>query len=665
VADDNNIKLKATLDFDDKSLRDAKKELEEIAKASEGLYKNRRAALHGGGRLSPTFQKYDADLNAVTKRYHETQSRILKLQDEFEKKSQPGLKRTAGWFHKVLYGEKISSDAEAQQEERKLTRRMDAFNRNLHGTLALTSHLASTLAPLPGGGILHSAFAGAAQGYGNSVAEYNENRLEAGEKGSAGGRFVAGMGGALKTAAIATALLAMAKAVAGAVQGSRESEKLNLAAGQAASGDLKQGRALFDVATHAPGFTAQEAMPIVAGASRAGGGVGAAQAALRAELVAGQGGAFNQLTGGLAQSGGKGIDENARRLWIDINATAMAQGLQKGRIGELISGAMQVAAARSAGVTSGDPSNILRMAAGMGGAYTGRRGFETIGRLESFTKGESSPMANAMSLMANGLGTGSSYVQAKMGAEKGLFGAGADANGLKKRIAMLSDMTGGDQETTQMLLAHSAGLGMTEAGDVLKQVQSGKFGEKEFGEFQAKADKTEQEAWNAMAKMDWKTIDQLLEAISFKLGELLRKLGGLEAVEKGLTLTLKGVDYLVGLTMPSGIKSMRHLGTGNDTTFGEDTAEYKAYMKGKAPTNVHSAYQELTTLAERGGKWDSSKPNGGLHTDQVLFRAGDGTAHVILELRDSQNTMLFSQELDVGSASAPAQSPKKRAGKTQ
>lgn len=533
---DNKVTLELDLDLKDDAVRNAKRKLDDVAKKYEETFKQRRAALASGGRHSPGFMLADDDLKKVVKNVETAKASYLKAQTEFENRSRPVTKRVAGWFHKLLYGEKVQSSEDAEKEHRKLDHRMTTFQRKMHGTLALSSAVASTLAPIPGGGVLHAGIAGGAAGFAEGTVDPTTGERKKGVAGLAGG-----LAGGLKGAGMAAGLLLLAKGVAGF----RTEENVPYQLGQAMGGDIysREGRRRWQdvrrVAASQPGMTAEQAAPTVMGVLRAGGGAGAAQQALRVERTAGLGGAFTGLLGGLARTGaGQGqLDANAKKLWIEVLATGTAQGLSKGRIGELIVGAQQVASQRVMGTTMGDPTEILRLSRFLGkdAAFSGTRGFEMMGKVEGFVRGETSPLARAVSLMQSGLGRGTSMVEAMRRSEQGLFGGDAGGKSVERVqefVGRFSKMAGGNRDLASLLMSQAGGMSVSASTKLFDLVKEGKFGKQDYERLKEEAQTDEQKSYKAIiASVDtWKHVDKLLDDIQKELGRIFKELGGTGAI---------------------------------------------------------------------------------------------------------------------------------------
>lgn len=684
MANDNQVKLELDLDLKDSSLREAKQKLDALARDYEQSFKKRKQALASGGRYSPGFMLADDELKRSTQNVEAAKNHFLKAQSDFESKSRPVTKRVAGWFHKILYGEKVQSGEDAEKEQRRLTRQMVGFQQKLHGTLALSSALAQTLSPLPGGGVLHAGLAGATGGFASGVGAYRQQMAAAGQTGTRLGAGLHGLWGGVKGMGVSAGLTLLAKGVAGAVQGSQEDENLFRSLTRAGAG-TGLGRAGTHLALGTRGLLAPEAAGVIGGVYRAGGGTEAARAALRAQVSMGMGGEFTQMLGGLANVGVKGgqqaIDSNAKRLWTDVIAAGYDKAL--GRIDSRkvtagIMGAMQMLGRQTLGTLAGDPGEIFKMQRflGQSEAFTGQRGFEMMGRLDSFVKGESSPLARAVSLMQSGLGTpGVGMVESMRRSEQGLFG-GEGAEGVSKVtdfVERFMKMGGGDRDITSLLMSQTGGMSVSAATELFDLVKSGSFTDKEFQEAKKKAMPLEQRAYEAMASMNWQSINELLQGINSVLGLILTDSGGLKGVitvlQEVRDALLRVEKFITGVK--TAIKEEGPLGaafgvvTGQTAERQKRNEEFEAAMTRTVGPGWKQAKWGGTSQAALQGPTQALYDKIGLSREKGRERYfevedKDKKHHIVVELRDLQGNLLALEELQMG-AQQSAQPPQVRA----
>ena len=555
AANQNQVTLDIDLQLKEDALRDAKKQLDAVAQQYEQSFRQRQQALRAGGRLSPGFLLTDEDLKKSCANVRAAQQVFSKAQRDLEMHTAPFTKRIGGLYQRLLYGDKVGTPEDADKAHRRLEQRVGSFHRSLHATIAMSSHIARTLAPLPGGGVLHAGLAGLSSGVEEGRNEYEDKMRREGKAGTPAGRALYALGGGFKGALAGGGLTLLAKAVSGAVEGSREEEnifrQLTHAGGGTGMGRLGEG-----MAARARGLQAPEAAGVLGQVFGAGGGEGAAAAALRAQTGLGMGGQYAQLLGGLANVGVRGgqqaIDANAQRLWTDIIAAGYDKALGRidpRKVAAGISGAMQMLGTQTLGTVSGDPAQIFRMQRflGQSEAFTGGRGFEMMGKLQSFVKGESSPLARAVSLMQSGLGQqGVGMVEAMRRSEQGLFGEGGQ-KGVERVtdfVSRFSGMAGGDRDLTSLLMAKQGGMSVSAATELFDLVKSGKFSEKEFEEAKKAAIPLEQQAYEAMAGLNWAGINKTLESLNRLLGQLFEELGGFKAVLATLQTTMKALIEL-------------------------------------------------------------------------------------------------------------------------
>lgn len=546
---------KAKLEIDVAStLKQAKADFERFAKETEDLFAKRKSALSKGGRSGLSFLVSDEEYKKSVANTENAKHHLLKSQADFERKTTPMLKRAGGALWRWAFGEKVGDSASAESETKKIDRHMTAFQRRIHGTLAISQAISSTLTPLPGGGVLHAGLAGMVSGFSEGTIDQNT-----GERKKGLGGFASGIVGGVKAAGIAGGLVLLAKAIGGAVSGGREDENIGFRLSQAAGGDVGLGRRGRHAAHGQAGMLGGEAMPTIAGVFKAGGGEEGARSALRAQLTAGLGGEFTNLLGSLAQSQGGGtqqVDANAKKLWIDVLATGVATGIQKGRIGELIVGAQRVAGSQALGTNAGDPSQIFKMFSFLGksDAFQGTRGAEMTMGLDRFSKGDTSPVARALSLMQSGLGKGKGFVESMRVSERGLFGQGGanddSVERVKGMVKQVLGMAGGNRDIGSLLMSQIGGMGINASTELIDLVNGNKFGKGDFERFRSDADVSEKEAYKAMiqAAGAWKGIDKQLEGINTELGHIFQSLGGTEGIAGILKETrdiLRGISHTI------------------------------------------------------------------------------------------------------------------------
>lgn len=677
MADDNKVKLELDLELGDSAVRTAKKQLDDLAKSYEDSFRKRQQTLGKSGRFSTGFMLADEEYKKSVKNVSAAKDHYLKTLQEYENKSRPVTKRVAGWFHKVLYGEKVQSHDEAEAEQRKLDRRMTGFQQKLHGTLALSTALSQTLAPVPGGGVLHAGLAGMAGGYAEGTIDPETGERRKGLRGLVGGLL-----GGLKGLGVAAGLTLLAKGVGGAMQGSQESENV-LRMLTHAGGGVGLGRAGAGLAFGARGLQAPEAAGVIGQVFRGGGGTEAARAALRAQVGLGLGGQYAQMLGGLADVGVRGgqqaIDANAKKLWVDIIAAGYDKALGRidpRKVAAGISGAIQMMGRQTLGTTLGDPSQIFRMQRflGQSGAFTGQRGFEMMGRLEGFVKGESSPLARAVSLMQSGLGKGGvGMVEAMRRSEQGLFGE-KGPGGVKKVqdfVQRFSKMGGGNRDLTSLLMSQSGGMSVSAASELFDLVKSGKFTEKEFEEAKKKAMPLEERAYEAMASMNWTTINKLLEDISRSLGNLFTDIGGFKGVIEVLKETRDAVrairDFVLGVKTAAAEEGVggaaMGLLTGKTAERNRQRDEFNKKMAEVAGEGWSTVKQSRMGVPDQKAIEAVYAKLGmsGVKQNERFYEVEtkDRKRIIVIELRDPKGNLLALEELE-GSAKRQSQTPQAR-----
>jgi len=650
MANDNKVQLDVELDIGDSTLRDAQRKFEDLAKKYEEAFKSRRSAMAKGGRFSPAFLISDEELKRAGRNAEGARDHVLKLQSEYEQRSKPFIQRAGGLVHRMLFGENVGSGEDADKEQRKIAARIGVFQRSLHGTLALSANVSRALAPLPGGGVLHTALAGAAGGFAQGQINPNTGLPQGGLLGAAGGLL-----GGLKGMAANAGMALLARGVGGAVTGGRRDESLMYSLSRSAGGDTALGREGLRLAQSQSGLSDEEAAQTVGGSFRAGGGAGSARQALRAQVTAGLGGEFNQLLGGLARTGSTsgGVDASAKRLWVDVLATGTSQGLAKGRFGELIQGAMGIVGRQAAGVGIGDPSDIFRMSAflGQNSKFSGAAGFSTMGKLDSFAKGESSPMARALSLVNSGVGD-VGMAEAMRRSERGLFGDGAGEDAIshvRNMVGQVSGMVSGDRDQASMLLSQIGGFGANEATQLIDLVNSGRFGQKEYDALKGATVKKEEQAYDAMiaAAGNWNSINKTLQRIETVLGQIFGLLGGFEGIKMVLDETLsllKGLRTFIDTLRTDGLAAAvagtpKSSNPTKGITYGTDVTSQHAAALAKYQTDLAP---QLEAARAEAAKVKESK---GATEALSIKKDEGGRFHFVLEMKDSLGRVVWAQEV--------------------
>ena len=647
---DNSVTMEIEFDTKRQNLENIRKELEKVAAASAEAYRRKGAAAYEGGHGSLPWLEANKEEKMLAPRVKAAWNLHEKALKEYENRNAPLMKRVGGWVHKLMYGEKVDP-ANIDNEQRKALQRMSAVQRHMATSIQVAQNLAHIMAPLPGGRVAYAGIAGAAQGFDQATIDPETGLRRRGVMGLARG-LAGGAWGAAATAGLALA----ARGVSGAISGGREEASLYYRMSKMAGGDTKAGRAGMGLVYGVPGMSTGEAANIAGGAFRAGGGRESARYAIRAEQAGGFGGEYTQMVGGMAKMGAptSEIDANAKRLWIDMLATGTATGLQKGRIGELIANAQHLAGSRELGV-KGDVFQVTRMLRALGGGkdspYQGARGVEFAGKLEGFVSGQSSPMAHAMALMGAGLGSGTSYVEAMKKTEKGLFGKRGGENSVdsvqrvKDMVKRVSEQAGGDDDMATLLLSKMGGMNMTSAGDLLGMVQGGKFGEEDYKKMQEGADKTEQEAWNAMAGAagKWDHIDKLIQQADKELGKIFDALGGTDALIALLTRTAAAVEAIA--------QFIGAVQKAKDNKVGAAIGE----ITGTNARRNEEEKQLQDWVNKRGGRLGTTKADDFLTSEEARLALDDaggnkggkvrawedkqGQTHLVIELRDEHDRL--------------------------
>jgi len=467
------------------------------------------------------------------------------------------------------------------------------------------SALQAVTGPLPGGGIIQAGAYGLTSGINRGSHDEFGNKKK-GLKGIAGGVLggLSGMAGGLGIAALAAGMQH-------AVSGSRNSESWLRTMSRATGGNVGAGGAFVGQA-RSHGLTAEESIPVSAQALHATRGLGGIDAAMRAQVVSGAGGEMSQLSGALTKGGafggGPGADvrTNAglKKAWKDLFAAGVSQGFRSGNVPEMLAGAVAMANTRVLGgiLKEGAGSEMAGLSAGMfkasGGdkAFQGESGFQMMGVANNMVQGKGSSYAQGMSLMNAGLGKGNDLIGAMADSESGLFSERMSEKGKKKTsaserlsplLAKYSQQAGGDKRAMAMLLMNAGVAPNATAAIKMSEMDPRKLNDSMIKKTMDAAAPIEQQAYKAMAGMDWKTIDHLLESIDQQLGSFFNGIGGPAFVKDVLTKTL---EVLTGLAEFFNVK-----------TSSQQNREAVAAAKQDLPEGV-GPVASGQTLTRRSGK---------------------------------------------------------------
>lgn len=690
MSNDNQVKLEIDLDLKDSALRDAERKLNELGKKVESSLAAKKGA---GGQHTSAFFYADQALKKDLKNFATGKSELLKHQQDYENKSRPITKRVAGVLHKWMYGEKVTSGEDADKEHRRMEARMGTFQRKLHSTLALSAHLAGTLAPLPGGGALHAGLSGFAGGFADGAIDPNTGRQKKGLAGAAGALW-----GGLKGGGAAAGLMLLAKGVAGAVEGGREEEGLTKLLGRGIGGGKEgvglRNRLLGLTGVSGYGMGKGERGSMLAQSLQAGLGFDASQQALRAQTSMGMGGMANQLFGQMQRMPGSGElgAGQSKAAFIDMLAAGYDKSLKRINprlVTEGLASAMQMMGrlAPGVGLAGNSTSEVFKTQRWLDPKFKGKSG-EVMATLDEAMKGNTSDLAQGIALMANGLGDGKSWVQAKLGAEVGAFGkdGSLDAKGLeaiKARAKMTAGFFGGMGEPGEAIpdnaiAGYAASLGtpneLSTAKSILELVKSD-AGIEDFKEARGKAMTAEQKAWEQLGKLDWDEIEVQLKAIASKLAGIFNALGGtagIATVLQGTLTALQGIAAFISDVKTKGWKAAvegelpdkPHKTTVVSTPDGWEPVDFDRLVgpAQMAPQDewrrafARSPMGDLTGPAEAEAQRMAKGAAAGTHVEERIYRDQKQTLHFVLDLVDNDGgAVLERREAVAVKGAGPAQ----------
>ncbi len=174
-------------------------------------------------------------------------------------------------------------------------------------------------------------------------------------------------------------------------------------------------------------FSATESAGMYGGMLRQGTG-GGIDSMFRAQREYGMGGDFGGMLGAQAMRGGDVTKASSKRMLEEAVAAGMASGLSRGRWGEVARGMSDMIRSRGLGMSVGGVMGKGGALARLSGAFKGGEAFEAMQGMERFAKGGATPLGQAVSLQAAGLGrggpggAGGDIFKAMRQQELGLFG---------------------------------------------------------------------------------------------------------------------------------------------------------------------------------------------------------------------------------------------------
>lgn len=674
---DNKVKMEVDLGMSSESLQKLKASFDDAAKSYEASFKKARSARAKGGRFAPDFLLADEDLKAADANVRKAKDAYLREVEDVRRKSQTPGQRLVSMADRLWFGDRVDErnltpEQRERRDEARQEQRQSRLVRRMAHMMTLVSSVGRVFAPLPGGGVLHSGLSGLATGFSEGILDSETGERRKGLRGLAGG-----LAGGLRGAVMGAGLVLAAKGVTGAIEGGRADEAALLSLSQQAGGDVGEGRRALREAYRAPGMTRDEAAPFIGRTLRAGGSSASARDVLRAQLTSGLGNEYVGLLGELARGGANTqgqVDANAKRLWVDILTTGTAQGLQKGRIGELIIGAQQQLANRALGTTSGDAGGVFRLAAflGQNEAFKGAEGFKMMSTLNSLVTGQAGPLARSLSLMQSGLGSGTGLVEAMRRSERGLFNDDSpEAIGrITDMVRRFSTLGGGDRDLTSLLLSRGGNMPINAADRLQDLVAGGGFDRDAFEKLRESTMTDEQKAYRAMigAAGDWKHIDQLLDAIKSSLGGFFKDLGGGKALIEVLTETRDAVrelraffnNFARGYSEGGLAGAFSEALSGGATKRHQNDAAFSEWVSKNLPAGSHTIPGgfNLPEGSLQRARASMGFPMGAHAAHESFYRLQDKEQkfHFVIEMRDKDNNLLSLQELRAYGTSRPAQS---------
>jgi len=171
------------------------------------------------------------------------------------------------------------------------------------------------------------------------------------------------------------------------------------------------------------GYLAEETAGIMAPAFRQGIMPSAAGSILRATRQ-GIGPELTGMLGGQVMRGDRVGGGQARRAQIEVIATGIATGLERGRWGEVARGMATLITSRGLGITGMGPERLSAGYRAVSAGFRGAEATQAIQGLEGLAQGGRTPVGRALGLMQSGLGggLGGDIFAAERQMELGMFG---------------------------------------------------------------------------------------------------------------------------------------------------------------------------------------------------------------------------------------------------
>lgn len=439
---------------------------------------------------------------------------------------------------------KIKADERAKSKQLRRANR-DDLRGMMQDAVMFNSLVGAVFGSMPGGGIVQAGAYGLSSGFRRGATKIDPKTGELVER-EGSDKWSNGIATGLAGGAAAAGLAALAAAFTNGLMGSKRTQAEIFSLAQASGGSLEMGRAgRAAIGREHTGMTMADATPFAAQALKSTRGLGGVGAVLRSQVMAGAGGDMAGLLGAMTQgnafvgSTGQSVDEVSKKALKDIFAAGIVQGFKNGNIAEMIAGATSIVNQRILGTTTSRSagSNIAAAAALMGGsnAFKGAAGFQMMQGLESMITGQGGAMSQALSLMSGGLGSGSSYVQARINAQRGgIANRGPAAIG--DFMSQFNSAVGGAGATDERIMAFKmmSGLSESAASEFLGMDPSQWGSDRAKGLLDSGKD-YEKEAFRAMSQFgNWRSIAAKIENMGNTIGMMFEKFGLIEAMTKAL-----------------------------------------------------------------------------------------------------------------------------------
>ena len=406
-------------------------------------------------------------------------------------------------------------------------------------------------------------------------------------------------------------------------------------------------------------FDDEETAGMANSLARGTGGIEGMGAVLRAQRGFGAGSELTEMLGAQTQRGGKAHSRSAMRELSQTLGVAVATGLERGRIGEVLRGTTQMLSARGLGISQNN-TGVYQALGHLGGRFQGAEGVQAIQGMERAASAPTTALGRNIALRTAGLGgaLGGDVFAAERRMELGFFGQGRNGQrgsgpeGLNNMLGMYRSAYGfgegqhvgqamtGEAEMRRGALikemSQNMGLSQTGAEAVIDAQERG-ASQKEVADLMKQGKPLQDRAYEAMIGMgSFKSLEKAFQD-SFRqlwgaLAPLILKL--MKLVEEMLRVitpeavsAIKNIDESVKMfSSPGAFSKMAKAAPGAVSGMWDEagkTAKEGAFLENiaKSPEQVAAVHKAL--LGRAGGNSDDEKQAAGLVDQLVNLRKQD------------------------------------------